>query len=541
MHFIPKPVLTVDIVDFSLMSNQAQMTAIKDLIWILNRAIPSEHNRPEMRIWSPAGDGGALTFWEDIQAAVDTALALATFVRQRNESSEEARRFQVRIGLHCGTVTRQIDFDERENVWGEGINTSSRVNGLARPGQILASEEFCSQAGLLNRGAPEVVYIGKGWAKHHKLLHLYNLYIDGAGLPPSELDVWYGPFHAPLRMAIDTYKTMLLEEQEDPSGPAFRVAVLAKRLMDLDPSNVEARQALTSLSQAFMPKASGGRHLYDPFLSPLSPNTLKYFFRKAVFTAYHKGDVIAPEGRPAGPMMMVVSGEIRPTMQGRPLPARGAAPQTAPTEAQGLVFREGAIIGEMGLFSPGGTRNATLTATRDTIVLSLKYADLRSPAAANLTTGTLPSEALAIMDIRKQVWDYYCARVMENQLNLHPLFQRLSAAEKAELAYQGEFVPREHGAAVQLTAEDGWRYWTVVVAGSLMATRADGRRVVYRERDCLGALHLLTEVTPFAEIAAAPGTQLVRFPWSVVKAVIAESAEFREDALAAAQQEMARV
>jgi len=161
MHFIPKPVLTVDIVDFSLMSNQAQMTAIKDLIWILNRAIPSEHNRPEMRIWSPAGDGGALTFWEDIQAAVDTALALATFVRQRNESSEEARRFQVRIGLHCGTVTRQIDFDERENVWGEGINTSSRVNGLARPGQILASEEFCSQAGLLNRGAPEVVYIGK--------------------------------------------------------------------------------------------------------------------------------------------------------------------------------------------------------------------------------------------------------------------------------------------------------------------------------------------------------------------------------------------
>jgi CRP-like cAMP-binding protein len=538
MNFIPKPVLTVDIVDFSLMANPNQMMAIKELIGMLNQAIPSEHNRPEMRIWSPAGDGGALTFWEDIQVAVDTALALMNFVNQRNQSLEDdSRHFQIRIGLHCGTVTKQIDFDDRENVWGEGINTSARVNGLARPGQILASEEFCTKAGLLVRGSPEVVYIGKGWAKHHKLIHLYNLYMDGAGLPPSELDVWYGPFHQPLRMAIDMYKTMLREEQEDPSGPAFRVAVLAKRLMDLDPTNQEARQAITALSQAYMPKVSGARHLYDPFLSPLSPNTLRYFFRKAVFSQYQKGGVIVEEGRRADSMMMVVSGEIRPTMQGKPMYARTEATGEEPRE---LIFREGAIIGEMGLFSPGGTRSATLTATRETIVLSLKYVDLSLPADTDVKEGTAPADVLAVMDIRRQVWEYYCARVMENQLNLHPLFKRLSATEKVELAYQGEFLPKDAGRAVQLAPEDAWRYWTLVVAGTLSVTRTDGTRATYRMSDCLGPLRLLVNESPFATITAAPGTQVIRFPWSVIKAIAAESQDFREDAQVAAQQELAR-
>ncbi len=539
MNFIPKPVLTVDIVDFSLMTNPDQMTAIHELIGMLNQAIPGEHNRPEMRIWSPAGDGGSITFWEDIQVAVDTALALMSFISQRNQSVDEHQRFQIRIGLHCGTVAKQIDFDNRENVWGEGINTSARVNSLARPGQILASQEFCNQAGLLARGAPEVVYLGKGWAKHHKLIHLYNLYMDGAGLPPAELDVWYGPFHQPLRMAIDTYKTMLREEQEDPSGPAFRVAVLAKRLMDLDPANQEARQAITALSQAYLPKVSGARHLYDPFLSPLSPNTLRYFFRKAMFTQYQKERVIVEEGQRADSMMMVVAGEIKPTMQGKPMQAR-LAREGAGEKLQELVFREGAILGEMGLFSPSGARSATLTATRDTIVFSLKYSDLSLPSDAELKDGTIPADLLAIMDIRRQVWDYYCARVIENQLNLHPLFNRLSATEKAELAYQGEFLPKDAGRAVELTPDDAWRYWTLVVAGALTVTRTDGSRATYRLGDCLGLLRLLVNESPFATVTAAPGTQVIRFPWAVVKAIVGESQDFREDVHAAAQRELAR-
>ncbi len=204
MDFIPKPVLTIDIVNFSLLSNTDQYQSFRKLINMLRQAIPSEHNKPSRRIWSPAGDGGSLTFWDDINAALQTAVNLGKLINAYNNNLPAGSTLQLRMGLHSGSVIKEVDFDERESVWGNGINISARVMSLAHPGQILASREFCTQANLLSRPQEEVSYIGKWWTKHNKSLDLFNIYIDGAGLPPSEVDEWYGPFHYPLQQAMET-------------------------------------------------------------------------------------------------------------------------------------------------------------------------------------------------------------------------------------------------------------------------------------------------------------------------------------------------
>ena len=242
MAFISKPVLTVDIVDFSLMPGPDQLTAIKVLIWLLNDAIPKQQNQPDKRIWSPAGDGGALTFWEDIQAAVETAIGVAKRLNLYNQDKLEVpmigytkTKFQIRIGLHNGPISKEIDFDNRENVWGNGINISARVASLGNPGQIVASEEFYKEAELASLKKYEITNLGNWWTKHNQSLSLYNIYQDGAGIPGVELQDWFDPFQHPLNAAIETYEAML--EEHIKQNKAFRAAVLAKRLLDLDNNN----------------------------------------------------------------------------------------------------------------------------------------------------------------------------------------------------------------------------------------------------------------------------------------------------------------
>jgi hypothetical protein len=513
MDFIPKPVLTIDIVNYSLMSNTDQYQSFRTLIELLSQAIPREHNQRARRIWSPAGDGGSLTFWDDITAALQTAVALGRLFKDRNQYLPEDRQIRLRIGLHSGTVIKEVDFDERENVWGSGINISARVMSMAKPGQILASKEFCTQADLLSR-PKEVTYIGKWWAKHNKAIDLYNIYIEGAGLPPSEVDEWYGPFHYPLQQAMETYRAMI--EDEKATGPAFRVAVLCKRLLDLEPSNTSAQRVLESISESRFNRSAGARNLYDSFFSRLSPSALIYFFQNSQFRAFPKDTTIAKEGDPANNMMMVVSGEIVPSIQGNRL-----KDQRDDTE---VVLREGAIIGEMGLFSPGGTRTATLQASKNTITLTLDYKYLRT-----LENAPNAKENRERVEIQKRIWKNYCERTAANAVNLNPLFQTLEPDQRSRLIDfdNYEFLPAEHGQALHLSVEDAWEYLTIIVGGGLTVhTKKDQAAFECKPDETLGLLRLVISEDaecPFSEIEALPETYLLRFPYNVIRDLVGDA------------------
>ncbi len=514
LRAIPKPVLTVDIVDFSKKSGHEQMRAIRALIKMLNQAIPEDQNNSAARIWSPAGDGGSITFWEDIHAALKTAVSLGKLINEYNKGLADATKLQVRMGLHSGSVTKEKDFDNRENVWGDGMNMSARVASLAKPGQILASEAFYEQADLRTRTKQEVTSIGKWWAKHNKSIKLYNIYIDGAGLPPSEVEEWFGPFQYPLEQAIKTYEAMAEEQASE--GPAFRVAVLAKRLLDMNPHHRRAREIIESISEKRFKKALGEKHLYDVFFSSLSPNALLHFFQNAEFRAFEKGDLICEEGDKADSMMMVVSGEIIPSVGGKEI--RVPDPRNREGEVD-LIFHEGAIIGEMGLFNPGETRTATLQAAKKSITLSLDYHFLRKVEGDG-------DENKKRAEIRERIWDYYCERTIQNQINSHPLFRMLSGAERNRLLDEGEFLPPRYGELMQIDVNDLWNYWTVVVAGSVTICTVKDCYVECGKGDCLGPIRLAVTELPYAAVEVSSGAQLVRFPWEVIQGFINTSENF---------------
>lgn len=304
MAFNVRPVLTVDIVGFSTRPSTEQMLAIQALIQLLRVSIPEDDNHLHKRIWSPAGDGGSITFLENIHAAIDTAIALGDCINKYNQycqgvlkkpeaidprlgdvelprmheavkltrtslenlqreglpkillddlSSLEDKEFatpeelwdavekqitqklsagykdkilksishqkeplQVRIGIHAGPVSKEVDFDDRENIWGAGINISARITSLVKPGQIGVSRQYYDQAELKTYNQKLAIHpIGKWWAKHHVAIELFNVYHKEkkVGIPITEVGEWYTPFHHPLQQAISVYTAMLKEEK----------------------------------------------------------------------------------------------------------------------------------------------------------------------------------------------------------------------------------------------------------------------------------------------------------------------------------------
>lgn len=288
-------VLTVDIVDFSLREDaEAQTSLIQHFIQMLHQAIPEGLDNSTDRVWSPAGDGGSLTFLKSVTAPLDTAIRLSRLALSYNQGlmnglPKPRVALRLRIGIHTGPVSMEKDFDDRTNVWGNGVNISARLISLARPGQILISEAYYQAAELIaEQGMMEVRHLGKGWVKHSKSITIYNVYTEGAGISFEETDGWFGPFQYPLQQAIRTYQGMLAEEYTQ-QGNTFRIAVLAKRLLDLETNaepavTINDRQiGLIEIIRSISEQKFGGRvgehTLYDRFFSPLSPAALVYFFK----------------------------------------------------------------------------------------------------------------------------------------------------------------------------------------------------------------------------------------------------------------------
>ena len=517
--FTTKAVLNVDIANFSLREGQKQMEAIDILILMLEKSIPEEDNDDSGRIWSPAGDGGALTFWNSIKSALDTALSLGIALKEYNRGefsdlkgrklAKPSEPLELRMGIHHGPVAKKIDFDGRTNIWGDGMNMSARVLSLGKPNQLLVSETFYENYRRSYSWQDlEVTRIGKWWAKHQTPIVLYNVYSknDNVGLPPEEVEEWFGPFHFPLEQATRIYEAMA--DHEVDQGKAFRAAVLAKRLLDLNPQHRKAKKIIESISTNRInhPIKVGQKILHDAFFSPLSPSALNHFFDKARFEVFDKGETIASQGDKADSMMMVVSGEIHPYISNKRI-----------TE-----LREGEVIGEMGLFNPAEKRTATLKAFKRTITLSVEYRHLRL-----LDVFSDPEENKKRQEILDQIWRYYISRTMQNQINAS--FESLSNDQRSKLFdHQPQFLPIYNGKEIELTVEEVWNSWIIVVSGGLLIKNLQGETKEYNAGKIIGQIRITAgEESPYTEVKVLPNTHLIVLPWNLIKDLLDESEDFR--------------
>jgi class 3 adenylate cyclase len=126
-------IMFTDIVGFSrqMGSNEARMLRLLDLHnQMIQRAVSEHHGT----VIKTVGDAFLVDF-PSVVHTVQCAQQIQVQLRAHNSEKESAEQIHVRIGIHLGDIV-QRDGD----VFGEGVNIASRLQGLAEPDTICLSQ-----------------------------------------------------------------------------------------------------------------------------------------------------------------------------------------------------------------------------------------------------------------------------------------------------------------------------------------------------------------------------------------------------------------
>jgi class 3 adenylate cyclase len=91
------------------------------------------------RIVKTTGDG-VLAEFPSIVAAVECAVAVQKLMAERNAGLPEDRQMRFRIGINLGDV-----LIEGDDILGDGVNVTARLEGIAEPGGIYISDSAYHQ------------------------------------------------------------------------------------------------------------------------------------------------------------------------------------------------------------------------------------------------------------------------------------------------------------------------------------------------------------------------------------------------------------
>jgi adenylate cyclase len=150
-------ILYADVADYSRMTREdedATHRKLNEYLDLFAYHVEANHGR----VMHYAGDAILAMF----NAAVD-AVSCASVVQQdiadRNGAIPAGRGLQFRIGINTGDV-----FEDRNDVYGDGVNIAARLEGLAQPGGICVSEAVRSAIG--RKPGIEFQFIGEQEVKN---------------------------------------------------------------------------------------------------------------------------------------------------------------------------------------------------------------------------------------------------------------------------------------------------------------------------------------------------------------------------------------
>lgn len=121
------------------------------------------------------GDGFLVEFSSALDAA-QCAVEIQTRLQERNDADPDLTPIRIRIGLHVGDVIHR-----GEDIFGDGVNITSRIEPLAEAGGIALSQQVYSQ--VWNKIGLPMVGLGPQHLKNiHVPIEVYHLALAG---PPS--------------------------------------------------------------------------------------------------------------------------------------------------------------------------------------------------------------------------------------------------------------------------------------------------------------------------------------------------------------------
>jgi class 3 adenylate cyclase len=134
-------ILVADMAGYSRLMEQDEEGALERQKRHRRELIDPDIARRGGHIVKTTGDG-MLAEFAAAQDAVHCAIDVQTAMAERERASPMDRRIIYRVGINLGDVV----FDEGD-VFGDGVNVASRLEGLAQPGGVCISEIVLQSVG----------------------------------------------------------------------------------------------------------------------------------------------------------------------------------------------------------------------------------------------------------------------------------------------------------------------------------------------------------------------------------------------------------
>lgn len=397
-------VLGMDIVSFSTLDTADQIEVIDNLHQWITLALGFNKISENEYIWSPAGDGGYLTFTsvQACRSAVDVAFAICEKTKYKLRGRE---RFQIRFGLHSGQIQEDKDFRGNNNVWGIGINVTSRIVSISAPSQLLVSKQYVDNFIDMHRQESDLT-LGKKFCrtmKHGQEIEVMNINRGDVCLNTDEANALRWQCIGGLwQKVIQEYK-FLIQDSMLSNDPIAALAA-GKFLLDLgqDKPVVNLCHVISQSGDPKVTKDTKYPKTYHSLFNKMSPDKIQAILQSSSPLFFKQGDIICKEGEDADSCFFPVSGTIFVDL---PEP---------------INIGEGEIIGEFNLWIPEIKRTATLKAHDEGLCLKIKTEAFKLIVPDN-------------SDVAKEVFSIIKNRIIDNIIGLKRFFFFISPDAKQDL------------------------------------------------------------------------------------------------------------
>jgi class 3 adenylate cyclase/CRP-like cAMP-binding protein len=391
-------VLGMDIVSFSTLHDEDQIRAIRSLMgWISEALAFHSVSEAEYR-WSPAGDGGYVSFTSVAACAkaIDVAFSIFDKLQRPDWVPRSGEKTRIRAGLHSGTVQEGHGLGRETNMWGMGINTAARILSLAATSQLLVSQQYFDTYIKERREKDfEVGSVHTHTVKHGSKVEVMNISRTGLGLDTETASAKRWRYIGALwKKTIEEYSWLVQDTKR--SGDSVAAIAAAKFLLLLGERD-RVRQLCEEIGSSHRDQAAFPHHLFGQ----MPPELLYEVVDRMQPRILKAGEVLCEEGSPAESCFFPVSGTLVVDV---------------PKSKEHIPIREGQIVGEFSLWIRNLKRTARVVCADDGLVLEMRNEDFAQILAAS------PEVSNIIYAIVRR-------RVTANILGSNVLFPNLKTVE----------------------------------------------------------------------------------------------------------------
>lgn len=133
-------ILYADVVGYSRLTGKDELGTHQRVMGVLDQASAAITDGGG-KVLRYAGDA-ILAEFPSVVGAVETAVGIQNSIAERNTNLDDGERVEIRIGVNLGEVLQ-----DRDEIYGEGVNLAARLEAAAKPGGLCMSAAVHDQVG----------------------------------------------------------------------------------------------------------------------------------------------------------------------------------------------------------------------------------------------------------------------------------------------------------------------------------------------------------------------------------------------------------